>query len=160
MSESERRPAWLDELLSELPRELEPERDLWPAIAQRLHHRHAQRVPWALAAGIALTATLALFAWQSWRTGPEDALATLRQSYETARAQYRDQLPMMLAELPPETASEIRRNLDVVDQAIRNIEGALAQDPADPALRRVLQLTYEQELALYERLRPGALDQI
>lgn len=67
---------------AELPKEIEPPRDLWPAIAARIAADPAQaprglpRWPMALAAGVAIAAVSALLTWGVLRTpgtAPEPA---------------------------------------------------------------------------------------
>ena len=146
--------------LRQLPREIEPGRDLWPDIAARLGappRRHA-RAAWG--GGLALAATL-LLAFAGWRlaatpTPPaagEEAMARVVQTearaltleYNAALAEYRD-LPV---------AAEAAPGLEALDRSARDIRSALAASPDSVRLLQQLQRTYTRRLELTQRAVTG-----
>lgn len=135
-----------------LPREIQPARNLWPGIAPRLAARPSRRVPW-----LQLAAALALFAggFAAARLGQGPAeptrLATLQQEYAVASTELSRQLAGESTGLAPETRRVVERNLEIIDQAIREAEAALTGDPANGALEQMLVARYEQRLELLRR---------
>ena len=54
--------------------------------------------------------------------------------------------------LRPETAEALARDLRVVDVAIAELKEAVARDPNNPALRRLLATSYRQKVDLLKRV--------
>jgi len=135
-----------------LPRAIEPGRDLWSGIAPRLAARSARRLP-----SLQLAAALALFAggFAAARLGQRDEaptrLATLQAEYAAASTELSRRLAGESTGLAPETRRVVERNLEIIDQAIREAEAALAGDPANGALEQMLVARYEQRLELLRR---------
>ena len=159
---------------AELPREIEPPRDLWPGIAARLGEAPAAAPargfgwPAALAAGFLVASVSALLTWGLLRgNGPEPQVAvTAAPASEIVPVSYgpnsglsaaelavRDQLLAQFREkfttLRPETRDAIVKNLAVMQAAANEIDAALARDPASGMLKGMLVGTYKQELQLY-----------
>lgn len=161
----------------ELPKDIEPPRDLWPGIAARLGEAPREsrdrgfRWPMALAAGFAVAAVSALLTWGLMRPSPAPAPTVVAQqpaptpddivpvSYgpnsglTAAELAARDALVAQFREsftkLKPETRVAIVKNLAVMQAAANEIDAALARDPASRMLRGMLFGTYKQELQLY-----------
>jgi hypothetical protein len=164
---------------AELPKEIEPPRDLWPGIAARLAEaprsfRPAVRWPMALAAGFVVASVSALLTWSLMRDpGPAPAQVAGTQapglqepaagivpvrygpnSGLTAQELVaRDELVARFREkfstLRPETQDAIVKNLAIIQTAADEIDAALAKDPASGMLKGMLVGTYKQELQLY-----------
>ena len=161
---------------AELPKEVEPQRDLWPGIAARLGEapRRAEprgsRWPMALAAGVLVASVSALLTWSLVRapdpaTQPQ-AVATDYQAADIVPVSYgpnsgltaqelvaRDELVVRFRQkfttLRPETRDAIVKNLAIMQAAADEIDAALAKDPASGMLKGMLVGTYKQELQLY-----------
>jgi hypothetical protein len=161
---------------AELPKEVEPPRDLWPGIAARLGEapRRAEprgsRWPMALAAGVLVASVSALLTWSLVRA-PDPAtqpqpVATNYQAADIVPVSYgpnsgltaqelvaRDELVVRFREkfttLRPETRDAIVKNLAIMQAAADQIDAALAKDPASGMLKGMLVGTYKQELQLY-----------
>jgi len=151
--------------LRELPREIEPARDLWPEIERRIAGS-----PWSAGAGaageigrarrtwpvelVAAAAAIIVFVagWGVARlsapgggeagTTPVvagDALPDADAEYEAAAKQLLETLEQ--GGVAPETATQLRRDLAVLDQAVQGIRSAMDERPSDARLER--QLTAE-----------------
>jgi hypothetical protein len=164
---------------SNLPQEIAPPRDLWPAIAARLaaQSRAApRRFAWsaAIAAGFLIASVSALLTWGLMRDpdaatgenllagrtaaqtalmpvnyGPNSALGVVQLK---ARDELLVQFKQRLDELPPETRETVVKNLAIIQRAADEIGAALAQDPASGLLNGLLLSTYQEELQIYSRV--------
>ncbi|HXG45488.1 MAG TPA: zf-HC2 domain-containing protein [Gemmatimonadales bacterium] len=159
-----------------LPRRIEPSRDLWSGIAARL--TPADRRPpalrpgetgepaesrgrrpvggparrWMLAAAAVLLVALSAGATALWLGRlPVERFSQERARYARATAALAERLAGDAGGLPPTTLAVVRRNLEIVDAAIREAEAALATDPGNPELEQMLVARYEQRLALLAR---------
>lgn len=170
---------------AQLPKDVAPARDLWPAIAARLDAQTAPvrgvRWPMALAAGFLVAAVSALLTWGLLRgpaappaettlagKSPEPAMVMpvsygpntpLGEAQLAARDELLARFRERLAELPPATRESVVRNLAVIQRAADEIDAALAQDPASGLLNELLLSTYRKELQLYSQVvtsRDGA----
>ncbi len=151
-----------------LPREIQPSRDLWADIAQRLAPRAKPATPgrsWSRSpSGLAAAAVLliavggAIGATVSrWRQPATDtAFTTARARYTAAAATLAEQLAADPGLLAVTTRSVIAQDLDILDRAIREAEAALAADPRSAALEQMLLKREQQRIDLLERaLRAG-----
>jgi hypothetical protein len=158
---------------AELPKEIEPARDLWPGIAARLDEAPkaapVRRFGWpaALAAGFLVASVSALLTWGLLReNGPGQVAQPETPSAQIVPVSYgpnsglsaaelaaRDQLLAQFREkfttLKPETRDAIVKNLAIMQAAANEIDAALARDPASGMLKGMLVGTYKQELQLY-----------
>jgi len=164
------------EQASSLPQDIEPPRDLWPAISARLAERSsasARRFSWpmALAAGFLVATVSALLTWGLVRNpgppaggnlvagqgpaeaapmpvnyGPNSALGAVQLK---AREELLAQFRRRLAQLPPATRATVVRNLAIIQRAADEIDAALAKDPASGLLNGLLLSTYQEELQIY-----------
>lgn len=165
---------------AELPQEIAPPRDLWPAIAARLAatpQRAGFRAlgwPGALAAGFVVASVSALLTWGLMRepdpavasspaaSGASAAAAILPVQYGpnsglganelAARDELLVQFRRRLDELPPQTREAVMKNLAIIQRAADEIDAALAQDPASGLLNELLLGAYKQELQLYSKV--------
>jgi hypothetical protein len=158
---------------AELPKDVVPQRDLWPAIAARIAKagdapaKPAFRWPLALAAALLVASVSALLTWSLARdpqsVGPmvvAEAPADIvpvrygpNSGVSAAELAARDallgQFREAFATLQPETRDAIQKNLAVMQAAADEIDAALAKDPASGMLQGMLAGTYKQELNLY-----------
>lgn len=160
----------LDEAFARLPRGLEPERDLWPAIEARLEPRGARparRWLWAAAAGTVLVVASSLVTVTLLRrdeplvAGPAPGNApvsyaavafgpgqSLGPSYATARAELARTLSERIDRLPPDARRKLESNLLELRRASAEINAALELSPGDPLLEELLLNAYQDELAV------------
>jgi hypothetical protein len=166
-----------------LPHAIEPERDLWPAIRDRLEGEPARASgpparAWspAVAASLLVAAVTGGLGWALLRA-PEP-IRTARGAEPTAHGrpvpashaaadsdldaadatlvQAKHQLVAALearrGSMSPETAATVDRNLAVVEKAVDEIRQALARDPGNGELHRMLLAAQRRELDLLERV--------
>lgn len=164
-----------------LPEEMSPSRDLWPGIAERIaavRPRPAALGPrriwsWSpalLAAAAAVLVALGSLArvWApsagretpagavgavqeaAWTTDP--ALLAAEREYARATGQLMAALEARKATLPPETMAAVEKDLTTIDAALRQVRGALRQDPANPQLSHMLASTHQKKLDVLQRV--------
>ena len=160
-----------------LPPEVAPEHDLWPSVAAALNggkvlpfeRSQRPRRIWQWAAPLAAAAMLVVVtaavtsrlttrvvARQAAsvstapegvrRAGLESAMVTA--SFAAARRDLSKALEANRASLDPATVKVVEDNVRIIDNAVRRIEAALARDPGNPGLQRLLLTAYRQELDL------------
>lgn len=161
---------------AELPKDVVPQRDLWPAIAARIAEagespaKPAFRWPLALAAAMLVASVSALLTWSLLRDpqpagpaviaqvpAPDTEIVPVRYGPNSgvsatelaARDALLSEFKSAFATLRPETREAIQKNLAVIQTAADEIDAALAKDPASGMLKGMLAGTYKQELNLY-----------
>ena len=161
----------LRQKLEGLPRELAPERNLWPGIAHRIRRRQAPLVVLrrvALGGLVAAAASFAVYASRAPRhvfpVGPSPSSVAVVPALSSqsaperlfpGEADYARAAEALLAEfenerpsLSPDTVRVFEENLAIVDRAIGTCKTALLDDPDDPELLESLDLAYEEKLEL------------
>lgn len=154
-----------------LPPSIQPSRDLWPGIASRLEtgprRQTVRRRPWRLALVAAMIAAAFVGGMIVARRTPDEAGGPAIGSpapgtggvvfaeFQSVRAQYTDARQTLLAALEtnksllsPETRAVIDENLAVINQAVADIEVALARDPSNRQLMELLVAAYDDEVGL------------
>ncbi len=149
-----------------LPRDVQPQRNLWEGIAARLtptdattRNRTLGLSRWRFSASRPLLAAAALGGlllgaavtslWQ--RQGARREFVLEQARYAEASADLARALAGNAAALAPETRAVVERSLSILDQAIAEAEAALAADPRKVALEQMLLARYEQRLDLLRR---------
>ncbi len=150
-----------------LPREIAPERDLWPGIERRIAGEPVVRFRdkrwgrplvsplWAVAAAL-LVAVVGGVLWTKLSNAPmpsspvatgsiEATAVPVPASYETGAAEFTRATADLLSaldarkdSLTPGTRAVVEKNIAVIDNALREIETALAKDPENRDLLRLL----------------------
>ena len=146
--------------LRQLPREIEPSRDLWPGIAAAIERRPAARANRWIWSSMAMAASVMLVAGLAWkqRAAPlpvpsPDASAlvvatesrAITDEYQAALRQYKD------APVP----DAIAPTLGELDRSVAQIHRAIARDPDSVFLLEQLRRTYSTRLALTQRAVAG-----
>lgn len=158
-----------------LPTDVRPERDLWPDIEQAISRplaekRSAWNTVWAQAAAVILlvggSSGLTYLTMKSGEDMTVPAVAaptplsfepvaasfgsqyTLGPDYVDARRVLTGNLDEELDRLAPEAREEVVKNMQTIRDAIDDINQALADDPDNVLLQRMLLNTYRDELSL------------
>ena len=84
-------------------------------------------------------------------TADSSLLAAERQ-YAQATAQLMAALDARKATLPPETVASVERDLTTIDAALRQVRGALRQDPDNMALSHMLAATHQKKVDVLQRV--------
>ena len=164
-----------------LPRSVTPPRDLWPGIARRVERERSWAwasgswSPWALAAAATVVVGLAAALWTgrppaAVRTveipvaTPEarllalpgvvsdPVLAAAEREYEEAANALLEALQKRQSEVSPETLAAVRSNLEVIDRALGEVRQALARNPSNPELNRMLVATHRKKVDVLRRV--------
>lgn len=172
-SELDRQRALLAELAA-LPRDVEPDEDLRPAIRAAARRRPARTagptprrraVSWPLAAAAAVVLMAATAAvtmlllgrgdGRTVATAPADTapggvgLAAFRseeRGYERQAEDLASALERHRAALEPETVELVEENLRTIDRALREARAALEADPASPLVRDMVLDAHEKRI--------------
>ncbi|NCP64996.1 MAG: hypothetical protein GW763_10795 [Paraglaciecola sp.] len=150
--------------LASLPRDKQPDRDLWPGIERALvntpqpvEKRNGGQKVYLLAASFA---ALGLIAWLSLPFKPsglneEDVVSLLASQHQAQKqallVQFKDQ---------PALTQNWQEQVDELDEAALAIKAALKNDPNNMALLRLLQNVYQQQISLIERVHSPKWSQI
>ncbi|NIA12738.1 MAG: hypothetical protein GWP08_01565 [Nitrospiraceae bacterium] len=155
---------------AELPDAIEPPRDLWKSIAQRIeegagpsnvveapfNRPAARRSSWrrVLPIAAALLVTVAglsiYYTMHHARSGA--AYLAAESEYVSARAELLAAIDERKDSLTPETLVAVEENLRVIDQAVSEIRAAMATDPQDPRLADMLMATREKEMDFLQQV--------
>jgi len=168
----------LTDAVDSLPRSIEPARDLWPEIRDRLEPRvvvpgrfaRRRATTWARARlAAAAAAVLAVAVTAAYLIGVEHgrpklvstsavsaglvraSASDIDDDLERATAKLRARLDDRRDELSPETWSVVMDNVAVIDRAIERIELALADNPNDRRLNLQLAVAYRRQIELLRR---------
>jgi anti-sigma factor RsiW len=162
----------------EAPLPADPAGDLWPDIRARIERekivqlssaamqdagRSLFRMP-IIAAGIAAAVILVLVALPFVRTGKARIatssaapMAEVRLAADSARAFEREatillnELELRRAMIPPQRRTSIDHDLQIIDEAILELQRAIERDPNNAALRRMLASSYRQKIDVLKR---------
>jgi len=170
-----------DELMAaaaELRTEVPPDRDLWPGIEQEIAQpatprRTVWNSVWAQAAAVLLlvggSSGVTYLAMtenvQSLPTvvdgpalvfqpvsGSFGSMYNLGPDYQDARRSLAAKVDDELSRLTPEEREAVEKNIDVIRAAIEDINKALAEEPDNALLQKLLLSTYREELSLMIRV--------
>lgn len=160
-----------------LPRSVTPPRDLWPGIARRVERDRSWSwtgwSPVALAAAATVVVGLVAVLWSGSapsrvRTveipapSPETrlvaalvsdpVLAAAERDYDAATNALLEALQQRRARLQPEAFAAVQANLEVIDRALAEVRQALAKDPTNPELGRMLVSTHQKKVDVLSRV--------
>ncbi len=167
--------------LGQLPQDVAPTRDLWPAIAAEIsrdaqcaaettsRRRGPARMQW-----VALAAVVAALAVGMWvgrnvlpvggsqspphiaANGGRDVVAAAYvrdPRYLKDRAELLRALDAKLKILPPETQQKVTASLATIRKSIADIQAALGHDPGNALLQELLVNSYQDEMRVLTAVR-------
>ena len=164
-----------------LPRELQPQRELWPGIAEQIRNKNIhplhratpawkrQWMAWGAAACLAVVA-IGGAVWGIPGLGNGSTPTTIappmigenlthlsittggNHQYQQVRQQLQQTLHLRKEDLSPETVLVIEKNMVVIDEAVAEINKALSEDPENPNLKLMLVATQKQAADLLESI--------
>ena len=158
----------LDRAAMHLRTEIAPERDLWPGIEHAITTPR-RRVTW-LAQAAAVVLLVGASSSITWFVAKDDRpIVTvspdlvferaafggdynLGPGFQDARNSLRAELDAEFGLLSPEVQAEVQANLDLIHQAIVDINAELTKDPGNALLQQKLLSSYRQELSLLRRV--------
>jgi anti-sigma factor RsiW len=157
---------------------IEPARDLWPEIADRIESRklvagrfrHPLRSAVIAAAAAAVLVGAVIVGYLAgrqngrstvveatptvdvqWASYPVRSIAELREEFERARSELLAALESRRPSLSPEALEVVDSNLRLIDDAIEEITAALAEDPDNIRLGDRLAAAYRHQIDLLQR---------
>jgi hypothetical protein len=144
--------------------EMSPERNLWTGIERRIQdypqkQKRTSRdwIPYGVAASLVI-AVSALVLNMLQLNSTELQLVSTDRSFDLMQAEYVHlQNPLVQKfsevnkELDEQTLSDIYRNLEIMEQARRDIEAQVRQNPENRRLVEMLMRIHEQELELLKQ---------
>ncbi len=155
----------------QLATDIAPQRDLWPGIAEAISAPRRRRWTPMLAQAAAIILLIGASSGVTYfavkgqqqpvmQVTPEllfeqtafGGRYNLGPDFQDARAELASQLDTELAKLSPELRAEVEDNLKLVNQAIFDINRALAEEPNNTMLQAKLLMAYREELAVLRRV--------
>ena len=158
-----------------MDKEIQPERDLWPEIVDKIRVLPQQDfnqpswMPMALAASILIAVGALGFAGYTnysvtQQFNPtfveESTVDLIEKPYLLARASYLTALATEEQAMSPEVREILKKNLIIIDKATQEIRQALKDNPNDQFLTEALLLTRQKELQLLNQVTNRELDTI
>ena len=171
-----------DELMaaaSELATEVTPERDLWPGIEAAIlqpatqaepvrHSFFAQAAAVLLLVGASSGLTYLAMSGDSSPVSPVPvdgpdrifepvagsfgSMYNLGPDYQDARRSLSAKVDNELSHLTPEEREAVQQNIEMIRSAIKDINKALAEDPDNVLLQKMLLSAYREELELMMKI--------
>ena len=174
----------LDRLKAELPKSIEPPRDLWPEIAERISRGKVvagefgpvpapvrwRRPAMLAAAAVALVVissavTVVVLRDDRLASAGSEAPRGFVQDFASVENEYLSAANEILravhlgeVQLSPATVAVLEKNLQVIDDAIAESRAALARDPANSALREMVLGSYRHKLDLLRRVTAAPVE--
>lgn len=168
----------IDESRRAAPRTAPELEALWPEIRRRIEGskvvdmevsrtapRRLRMDPWLIGVAASVAAITAVTVLRVARPAihapavgvtPADSVYRLAddsiKGYQEEAARLLDELQLDRARLMPETQASIDEDLRTVDQAIAELQAAIARDPRNPALRAMLASSYRQKVDVLKKV--------
>ncbi|WP_144393720.1 hypothetical protein [Pleionea sediminis] len=171
MSEHNSDEGWnkIRQAIDELPREMEPPVDGWPAVRQAIQstqakdeRHHSFWMPYAIAASLLIAVFSTFLSVKTMNDYDEfkqqhyayvnrqEQLQVMEQERQLIKANFESQFSEVAQQLPPEAVADIKNNLVVIEQAILDIRKALVRQPKNKRLNELLRETYQSEKILIQ----------
>lgn len=150
----------------DLDREIQPTRDLWPGIERQIANypqRHRDDwfykvMPYGMAASLLVAATALVLSLtqigsreESKYANLESSIGQMQNEFMAVRNPSIQQFEETNEGLNPETIQLLRRNIEIIEKARKEIELALLANPENQRLIDMLMRVHQQELDLLNR---------
>ncbi len=168
---TERNDDKLSRAARQLATDISPEHDLWPGIAAAIAAPRQRRWTPMFAQAAAVLLLVGASSAITYFTVKDDVQPivqvtpdlifeqasfgnrySLGPGFQDARNALVAEFEVELLRLPPETREEVRENLELIQDAIAEINEALEQEPGNSQLQARLLRTYLDELELLRRV--------
>ncbi|MBD3586377.1 hypothetical protein HHX48_11565 [Salinimonas sp. HHU 13199] len=157
----------LEQQLNALPRERQPDKDLWQGIDLAIQARsdapQTKRQPvWLASAAVLMVAVIIGFMMQPFSSAPETDPLTGQSLVKALSQQHEKEKSALLVSLEdtPAVTGNWQEQLTELEDAAEAIKAALQEDPNNTALLRMLQSVYQQQFLLIERVHAPKWQQI
>ena len=147
----------LQEALEDLPKEIQPRRDLWAGIEYELEQPQAANdFRWGYAmTGCFMLVICAFVFVPNWQQQPSDEQAEVPQVADLGLQmveQFEEDKALLLTKYSdhPALAPDWRQQIDEMDASVQLILQALEEDPDNPTLLRLLHQVYMQQFRLIQ----------
>jgi hypothetical protein len=148
--------------IRDLPAEMQPERDLWVGVERQIsqfpqQRRYERWLPWGVAASLLIGVSALLLNVVQLTSAPvvvQTPSATLDQmqvDYQRVRNPMVRQFEENNQALDPRTLQDIYRNIEIIEQARRELEIQVRQNPENRRLVAMLMRVNQQELDLLKQ---------
>ncbi|MFQ3250429.1 MAG: hypothetical protein ACI9O6_002267 [Glaciecola sp.] len=164
----------LEKRIEQMALDKQPERDLWKGIEQAIEldakksasaekshteGKHLFRSPKPMFAMAASFLVLVVVGWMSFESGKnlqgENLVAAMSEQHNLQKQslliRFKDQ---------PASTDNWQQQIEELDEAAQAIKKALAQEPNNPALLKMLKNVYEQQMAIIERVHEPRWERI
>ena len=163
MNGSEPMDISLARAVRDLDREIQPTRDLWPGIERQIANypqRHRDDwlykvMPYGMAASLLVAATALVVSLtqvgsreELQYTSLENSIGAMQNEFMTVRNPSVQQFEEANQGLDPETIVLLRKNIEIIEKARKEIELALLANPENQRLIDMLMRVHQQELNL------------
>lgn len=178
MNDYDRDDDELERMARGLATDVQPQRDLWPGIAEAIREADARplvgwpRLVAQAAAVLLLVGGSSMITWLTMQdaAGPAGQVAatdtltfrpvsgsfgsdySLGPDFTDARNSLVAKLDEELERLPPATRAEVEKNIATIRAAIAEINIALAREPENVLLQQLLLRTYNEELSVMRKV--------
>lgn len=156
--------------VADLPSNIMPERDLWTEIEERIsdtpqtivsfpkNYLSITKVALAAAAILVVMSVASLFSNSPtvidsvnfYQTSSEHN--QIKQEYTDAKESLLEALELQKEHLDPETMATIEENLEIIENAVIDIDRALAANPENKQLKSMLYAAYNSEVSLLQNV--------
>lgn len=165
----------LDEKLMMLDWDIEPGRDLWPDIANRIKTTRQDKeskfaeqswIPYAMAASFLVAVVSLLFSYMNFDHSQingdyqstfvvyqQSQIELIEQQHQIVRMEFSQLLQNQREVLDPAFVHEVETTLRTIDKAAEELKMAMLEQPYNPNYSFMLVRAYQQEIKLLNKIR-------
>jgi hypothetical protein len=151
--------------IRKLDTEIQPTRDLWPAIERNISETPQRKktefgnnwMPYAVAASLVIAVSSLMLSAVD-RNQPAGLLMPANYTIDSVSAGYQrvrnplvEQFALTNKNLAPDTLNDLYRNIEIIEAARRDIELQVRQNPENTRLVEMLMRLHQQEIELLKQ---------